>query len=154
MIELLRRLFEYDRWATELVLEQLKAEKITDAQILRWMSHIANAHLIWQVRLKGQPSPYGIFQEYSLEEIAQLFAQVYRNWTDWLDTQDEVSINARISYTDSRGVAFGNTPQQICYHVVNHSTHHRGQVVARIRALGYVPKATDFIFFARDPKQS
>ena len=33
------------------------------------------------------------------------------------------------------------------YHVVNHSTYHRGQLTTMLRQLGKVPVPTDFLVF-------
>jgi uncharacterized damage-inducible protein DinB len=38
----------------------------------------------------------------------------------------------------------------IVLHVVNHATHHRGQVSAFIRALGHRPPATDLTAMLRE----
>ena len=39
------------------------------------------------------------------------------------------SIRIEIGYTNSQGVPYRTPLWQIVLHVVNHSTHHRGQVV-------------------------
>ncbi|MCM3773786.1 DinB family protein [Priestia aryabhattai] len=37
------------------------------------------------------------------------------------------------------------TPRQLLMHTITHEFHHKGQIVAMLRLLGYIPKHTDII---------
>ena len=39
------------------------------------------------------------------------------------------------------------THWKVLFHIVNHATLHRGQVMAMLRQLGHVPPGTDYLFF-------
>jgi uncharacterized damage-inducible protein DinB len=39
---------------------------------------------------------------------------------------------------------------QLVLHVVNHGTHHRGQVSAFLRMMGHVPPKLDLVTYYRD----
>jgi uncharacterized damage-inducible protein DinB len=55
-----------------------------------------------------------------------------------------------IRYTNTKGQTFENSVRDILFHVANHTTHHRGQIVAAVRQVGGEPFASDFILFARE----
>jgi uncharacterized damage-inducible protein DinB len=55
----------------------------------------------------------------------------------------------RITYETTEGRTFSNTLQDILFHVINHSTHHRAQIAADFRANGLEPLALDYIFYKR-----
>jgi uncharacterized damage-inducible protein DinB len=52
-----------------------------------------------------------------------------------------------VGYVNNRGETWAYPLWQQMYHVVNHSSHHRGQVVSMIRQLGREPATTDFLAF-------
>jgi uncharacterized damage-inducible protein DinB len=55
-----------------------------------------------------------------------------------------------IHYQDMKGNSYTSTLWEIVLHVVNHATHHRGQVAGFLRTLGHTPPPLDLIRFYRE----
>jgi uncharacterized damage-inducible protein DinB len=145
-----RQMFAFDQWANERVLNQLEADQVTDTQCHQWMSHLVSAHLGWQSRwLPDKVFPSLTVVRTPAENLALLRA-FYEETGNLLDTFSDQDLLRTVSYTNTRGETYTNTLAEIWGHVVNHATHHRGQCVARIRALGMVPVPTDLIVFLRN----
>jgi len=71
---------------------------------------------------------------------------VSRNALKWLTTQTAEDLHAPITSQLKSGEKSFNH-WQILRHSINHSTLHRGQVVAMIRQLGHQPPQTDLMSF-------
>jgi uncharacterized damage-inducible protein DinB len=54
------------------------------------------------------------------------------------------------SYHDSRGNPWTTPRWKIVLHVVNHGTHHRGQVSGFLRTMGHKPPQLDLIAYYRE----
>ncbi|MEX0845990.1 MAG: DinB family protein, partial [Balneolaceae bacterium] len=54
-----------------------------------------------------------------------------------------------IEYSNSKGVTFRNSVEEILMHIVIHGQHHRAQIAKLLRKTGITPPVTDFIFFLR-----
>jgi uncharacterized damage-inducible protein DinB len=54
-----------------------------------------------------------------------------------------------ISYQDTKGRSYSQPVWQILLHLVNHGTHHRGQVSGFLRAMGGTPPPLDMIAYYR-----
>ena len=63
---------------------------------------------------------------------------------------DSFNLEERISYFNSKGEEFINTIRDMLFHVVNHSTYHRGQIATDSKLHGLAPLVTDYIFYKRD----
>ena len=57
---------------------------------------------------------------------------------------------AEVSYADMRGNPFRQQLGLLVLHVVNHGTHHRGQVSGFLRAMGHAPPKLDLVFYYRE----
>ena len=55
----------------------------------------------------------------------------------------------RLDYENIEGRLFTNTIQDMLFQIVNHSTHHRAQMMADFRENGIEPFALDYIFYKR-----
>lgn len=71
------------------------------------------------------------------------------NYTNVLKIVNECKMDDLIFYKNSKGNQFNNSIQQILFHVVNHFTHHRGQIISDLRQNGIDPIITDYIFYKR-----
>jgi uncharacterized damage-inducible protein DinB len=47
------------------------------------------------------------------------------------------------------GDTYTNSVQEILFHIINHSTYHRGQIMAQLRESGLEAISTDYIFYKR-----
>ena len=54
-----------------------------------------------------------------------------------------------VAYSTMEGTPWRQPIWQVLLHVVNHGTHHRGQVSGFLRTLGHTPPVTDLICFYR-----
>jgi uncharacterized damage-inducible protein DinB len=56
-------------------------------------------------------------------------------------------LHAVLTYVNLQGQTWRYALWRQMYHVVNHSTYHRGQLTTMLRQLGTVPVPTDFLVF-------
>jgi len=74
-------------------------------------------------------------------------------WKRWGSLLTEESIHRNISYLSLKGGAFVTPTWQIVLHVVNHGTHHGGQISGFLRAMGHAPPSLDLILFYRETRR-
>jgi uncharacterized damage-inducible protein DinB len=154
MLQMLAQLFTYARWADRRIFAALQGPAAQDPLIRFLLNHMVNAGIIWYHRLETGESQHPL--DYLRDDLATSQAdmeEVYQWYLDLLEEVSEVDLQQLIHYHNSRGGAFENSKMEVLLHVVNHSTHHRAQVAARIRALGLTPPSTDLIFFFREKEK-
>ena len=110
-------------------------------------SHILNSHHIWNSRILEKHPEYNVFDEHPVNTWGDIHYENQR-------TSFEIIVNAdnferRINYNNSKQHNFSNTLGEILFHIINHSTHHRGQIVADLRSNGLEPPVLDYIFYKR-----
>jgi uncharacterized damage-inducible protein DinB len=57
---------------------------------------------------------------------------------------------AIVAYKDMKGNPYSQPLWQLVLHVVNHGTHHRGQVSGFLRVMGHTPPPLDLVFYYRE----
>lgn len=65
---------------------------------------------------------------------------MFKQFSDRLDD----SIEKELAWKESSGL-IRKTPRQLLTHSITHEFHHKGQIVAMLRLLGYIPKNTDIL---------
>ncbi|PPK87357.1 putative damage-inducible protein DinB [Neolewinella xylanilytica] len=108
--------------------------------------HILNAHQIWNARILNRP-PFGVRDVHTYDDCSDIIGDNHR---DTLTILEQFDLETEIAYVNSRGDAFTNTVSDILFHVANHTTHHRGQLIADFRASGIDPIVTDYIVYRRN----
>ena len=71
-------------------------------------------------------------------------------WKQWAAVLTVESIHRDISCKSMKGDTFATPTWQIVLHVVNHGTHHRGQVSGFLRAMGHKLPVLDLTMFYRE----
>ncbi len=151
-------LFEYNEWANAkmlTVIDGIPVENLTTPipssfpSILGTMAHIVAAEWIWLRRWKGE-NPTS-FPEWlsnpSLEGISAKLAEVESERRSLLASIDGPGLQRTIEYRTLNGTPYAHRLEDLCRHVVNHSTYHRGQLTTLLRHVGATPPATDMILF-------
>jgi len=144
----LRRLFQYDRWASGQSLPSVYYPMNTEA--LRVMAHILNAEKIWLMRLHGEDSSgVPVFRERSIAECEELGEELYAGYLEFIDSLAEEDIDKLINYKNTKGEAFQTSIKDILTHVAFHGAYHRGQAALLVRQEGGTAAPTDYIIFTR-----
>jgi uncharacterized damage-inducible protein DinB len=149
MIEHLQRMFSYDTWANQQVLSALEALASPPAHAVKLLAHILAAERLWLERLQSQPQTYPVWPEFSLPESKREAGGLRQLWPPYLSALTESDLAATVAYKNTRGESWSNSRGDILEHVIIHSAHHRGQIVALIRATGNDPPTLDFIHAVR-----
>jgi len=147
MKELFHSMFAYHHHFNQKLIDELvKHEKALPARSIPLFCHVLNAHQVWNSRLAGG-TPLGVQDLHSLERCRTLDADNFKTTSALLET---IQFDKVVQYTNTKGQSFSNTVRDILFHVANHTTHHRGQIISDFRQSGIQPLVTDFIFYIRD----
>lgn len=158
-MDTLRLHLDYSAWATQRLLEaaaKLSAEELTrdfqtaDKCVLDTLAHIYAADRIWLSRVRAEPRATFIDPEdRDLTVLQNEWPALQERWKLWLRDFSEGDETREISYKDMKGNPYTQPVWQILLHLVNHGTHHRGQVSGFLRAMGKTPPALDLIAYYR-----
>jgi len=138
-------LLEYDRWANGRIAEVLGTLKPPLPQAERIFAHVVGAMELWYERVVG-----GEYKKLAVwPEVRPRLEAVSERWRAHLARADANELARRVEFTNSAGQACADRLDDIVRHVVNHGSHHRGQIASLLRAAGQVPETLDFIVWRR-----
>ena len=143
------RLFHFNDWANQSVGNSLSDQNIADDDCIKLISHLLNAQSNWYGRITGQQQDQPTWQVLELSQVISGLEENGTAWAKYLESLDQKHFTNWIAYNNMAGQPQKNTVQDILVHVVNHATYHRGQIVRRIRELGFTPPSTDYIQYSR-----
>src|SRR5688572_21126121 len=141
-------LFEYNRYMNnELIRAMVQNRNTVSEKSLKWMNHILNAHELYNCRIEPAGyQPPGTWDMRSLEELATINEN---NFQVSLGIVRLYDFDTVILYTTMKGTPMENTVGDILFHMVNHSTYHRGQIATDFRNTGLEPLVSDYVFYRR-----
>jgi uncharacterized damage-inducible protein DinB len=151
-------LYRYNRWANSRVLED--AAKLTPEQFVRdlqashrsvrdTLAHILAAEWIWLERWNGV-SPKALLDPAdfpSVESVRTRLEKVESECADYIQGLTDQMLGETLTYTNTRNEEWTYTYGQMLQHVANHSSYHRGQVIAMLRQLGAEVRPVDLLVF-------
>jgi len=153
-----QELYRYDRWANSRVFEAVSG-LTRDAfvkdlgssypSVRDTLTHIVWAEWLWLQRWKGT-SPQTVFQatDFPLPDALRArWLEVEVEQRAFLEAVTAERVLSIVRYVNLQGQTWEYPLWRQMYHVVNHSTYHRGQITAMLRQLGARPVPTDFLMF-------
>jgi uncharacterized damage-inducible protein DinB len=155
----LRLHLDYSAWASNRMLEaagKLTEEelnrdfKTSDKCVVSTLAHAFAADRIWLQRIHGNVQNTFIDdRDRQLGTLRIEWPALQQRWKDWAAPLSDQDVVKKISYKDLKGNPYESPLWQILLHVVNHATHHRGQVSGFLRAMGHTPPPLDLIAYYR-----
>lgn len=109
-------------------------------------SHVLSAHQIWNNRIHAQKPLFNVWEMHPVESVQSIDMA---NFEHSLSILDRFQLDAKINYLNSKGQGFSNDIKGILFHLINHSTYHRGQIATEFRLAWIEPLATDYIVYKR-----
>ena len=151
-------LFEYNRWANERIVrysarvsrKQLTApDKLSHGSLLRSLIHLADVEWSWRLACQTGKLPADYITEAQCPDIPAL----RRFWRDEMETMlayvrslSDEQVKGPTRYTVPRGSKIRTRLLwQVLLHIVNHGTHHRGEIGRYLARCGHSPGDLDFL---------
>ena len=147
MKDFFKQALEYTFVFNDRIIDTLSESDIIPDKSNKLINHTLNAHEIWNARIKNLKPSVGVWD---VREIAVLKAINHQNYTDSLGILEDFDLEITVKYKTSKEDAFQNTIQDIFFHIINHSTYHRGQIATNCKENEIEPLMSDYIFYKRD----
>lgn len=148
----------YNQWANEKLVHIIKtqAAELLEKEIAssfntikKTMLHMADAEYIWHARLTN--SAPDAMPGKAPNAGTDSLAVTNKMLVAFIETKDESFFSGSTSYKSLKGEAYTSNNYSILWHVFNHGTFHRGQIITMLRNGGFGGRLdqTDFIAFER-----
>ena len=144
---LFNQLLDYNFYCNKKIIDASIALISIPEESLKLFSHVLNAHHIWNARILGKSSEYSVWQIHEIIEWQDIHYDNQRSSFEIIRNTDDFDV--RIDYESSEGRIFTNTLQDMLFHIINHSTQHRGQIAVDYRKMGIDPLILDYILYKR-----
>lgn len=143
MNTLFKTLFEYNHYSNKQLVQSFIAnQSAVSTKSVKLFSHILDAHEIWNSRILGTACDYGVWDVQLLTNFERLIQIRLENTMVILE---KLSLDEVVQHPKARGQKISD----VLFHVINHSTYHRGQIAMDFRKNGIEPIVTDYILFEK-----
>jgi len=153
-----KKLYDYNLWANSRVLnaaEALSQEQLFQELSESWGSvhhtlvHMMNAEWIWLQRWLGHsPREWLPFDDFpNVAAIRGHWVGITSEQMSFVKGQTPGSLQQVLNYTNSRGQACQAPLWLLLGHLVNHGTHHRGELTAMYAMLDIPHKENDYYYY-------
>ncbi|MBK9169960.1 MAG: DinB family protein [Bryobacterales bacterium] len=156
----LRTHIDFTSWASARLVEaasKLTPEELTrdfgtaNKSVLETLFHVYAADRIWLARVEDVKRPFIEEGEpVTLEVLQTQWPALLDRWKSWAASLTEEQAAGGLDHTDLQGRHWNTPVWQVVLHVVNHATHHRGQAMGFLRAMGHTPPPLDLIRYYRE----
>jgi len=143
MIPFFTNKFEYNHHCNSQIIDQIeKSPTAYVERVQRLICHTLNTQNVWNHRILGQAPTQMVWDTFGIERLHLLNDE---NHELSLDILQNTHLNTIINYEDTRGDSYSNSVENMLFHIINHSTYHRGQLITTLKQNRVVPISTDFI---------
>jgi uncharacterized damage-inducible protein DinB len=157
----LGRLLTYTEWANHRMLRATATLSVDDWKrdlsgshggVRGTLVHIYWAEWVWLERWKGLPNPArtdeGGFADVTV--LSERWRVLNEHRQAWYRTLPPSAASEPLHYRLMNGTESISPLSQLVQHLANHSSYHRGQVIAMLRMLGAKAVGTDLVTFDRE----
>lgn len=144
----LHRLFRYHALANREMASALASAEGAPPRMNAVFAHLIGAELLWLERLGLVNQSIGVWPELPPADWPAHLDRLDALWGDALRSLEARGAE-RIAYVNSKGERWESRIDDVLSHLVTHGAHHRGQIIAALRAAGIEPPYLDLIELAR-----
>src|SRR5215212_3532059 len=151
----LNDLYEYNKWAHELVFESVgelnkeQYERVVGGSypsVRLTLEHVLATEVVWLSRWEGYS--LGDAPNYSGIQDSGALIQMWRSFRhrqdSFITSLADDELTKPIAIRTRNGIETVQALGDTMLHVVNHSSYHRGQVTNLLRQVGGKPRSTDY----------
>jgi uncharacterized damage-inducible protein DinB len=146
------KLLTYNGWANRCFMQLLEDSPVINNKIFLLFSHVLTAEEVWLCRARStEPPLQRLWQEYPNTVLKKMLEDNAHQWQAHVAGLKEKALLQPIAYQNSKGESFRTPLCDIITHLVNHGTHHRGQIAGLLQQEKVQPPVSDYIHYLRQP---
>jgi uncharacterized damage-inducible protein DinB len=157
-----RSLMRYNAWANKAIFDAVAALPAGEAtkerptlfkNMVNTLNHLYVVDVIWQAHLQGREHNIPALRTVLHPELAELYrAQVEIDgwYVSYGDSLSQSALEERVDFTLIGGNKGSMRRGEILFHVVNHTSYHRGWVADMFYQIPLQPPYTDLPVFLRE----
>jgi uncharacterized damage-inducible protein DinB len=148
------KLFQYELWANQRIIDALEETKYPDERGLELLSHILAAQNNWLINVRKENSYVLLWEKKDLFECSQLLKNCTQGWINLINSLEEKDLTEHKKF-ESKAIeeGFHSTLSDVMMHVINHSTYHRGQIVSALKGKIKTLPETDYFQYILETQQ-
>ncbi len=150
MKDYFKELLEYSHYYNLEVIRKFNdgdLEFMIPERAIQLLSHTLNAQKIWNNRIAGKEDSVDVWENLEVDELDKA---ENRNYEETLALLEKEELDRVVKFNNSKGESYENPVRDIIFHIVNHSTYHRGQIATEFRKQGIDPIVSDFVYYKLD----
>jgi uncharacterized damage-inducible protein DinB len=164
MLDWIKTIWDYNYWAHHQMLDCVAHLADDDfkrpvdysmGSVNQQIVHVMWAECVWYARIHRLPRPVFTHHDYpTVQAIRTKWEAVEADWRKYLDSISEADLSGTFDYTRGNDEAVTSIVREILWHVVNHGTDHRAQILQLCHTYGAPTFEQDMFFYfrARDMK--
>lgn len=138
-------LYKYNHWCNQQMIDLIAKNPTAYTEKAKTLiGHTFNTHHIWTCRLKRVDRVHGVWDTFEIEYLKPYDQE---NFDASMYVLDRFDYEFLLKYVNTINETHTNRVKDILYHIVNHSTYHRGQLMTELKAHGVVPIPLDFTYY-------
>jgi uncharacterized damage-inducible protein DinB len=149
----LTKYFEFEFWSNTIILDTLKKLSEKDDRAMLLFSHLLSSHNMWLSRVNKTEFSCTLFQERTLAECEILMKENLKGWQHYLTSKTDTDLEETIEFMsawEANPTKRKMSIEDAITHIINHSSYHRGQIVASIKGkVDELPLST-YIMYASE----
>lgn len=139
----------YNAWANARAIASIRTVPGGVSKAIDPLSHLLIAERFWLHRIEHLPNPEGGWDTMPLDTCEAYARETNDRFSAFLGRCTDSDLAGAIHYRNLHGDPFDTPLRDILTHLYTHGVHHRGQVLATVRAEGGEPLTLDYIAYQR-----
>jgi uncharacterized damage-inducible protein DinB len=157
----IKRHLQYNEWANQRLADclagletgMLDREVVSSfPSIKKTLLHILDAETIWLGRIQGISFAEWPSQSFrgTDADLLMLYAAKSKELKEFIADKPESFLQTPLTYKNMKGDEFTQLYEELLFHVVNHGSFHRGQIITLLRQIGVTTiPGTDLVLYMR-----
>ena len=138
-------LYKYNHWCNEQMISLIeKHPQAYSERAQTLIGHTLNAHHIWIKRLQRLDRKYGVWDTFKIEELTPYNQE---NFEASMYVLERFDYEYLLTYVNTVNETHTSRVKDILFHIINHSTYHRGQLMTELKLNNATPIPLDFPYY-------
>lgn len=130
--ELFYKQLDYELWANKMVIKAISEAVAPEIRAIEIVSHLVISSANWLTRITGESAAYKPWTLLTLPACLELSVQNHRGWIRYFENATTEEVKKQFSFSFMNQLS-NITIEDLFIHLINHSSYHRGQIIAQLK---------------------